>query len=119
MSILSSIITLGMVAGMGWFTIYYLIPKIESGELGAIGLGAPKAEAEAEAAPAAEGEGEETGLITDELMSELAGGGGEETPTPAEEEKTDGRISKGGGVSRGGKKSKNEYRIIQYLWERY
>ena len=33
MSLFTALINLFVVAGVGWFTIYYLIPKIESGEI--------------------------------------------------------------------------------------
>ena len=39
MSLVSSLVTLLVVAGAGWFTIKYLIPKIESGEFGIPGFG--------------------------------------------------------------------------------
>jgi hypothetical protein len=103
MGLLTSILELVFVAGAGWFTIYYLIPKIESGELGNI-LGSPIQQS------GATGSGGEEELVTGEMMDAVNGlesGTTEaETPPPPVEsaiEMKGGKRSGGGG--KGGSRS--------------
>lgn len=124
MSLLSSILNLAFVVGAGWFVIYYLVPKFESGELG--GLSYPTGQGGAEGSPLEEqvipsditdaALGDEPG--TTEGMVE------EEAATPTKKGKKKGKgewlsSDKAGKDNRKKKKSKAEMRIMEYLGDYY
>jgi|SRR5215207_4328434 len=108
MGLLSSILNLAIVVGAGWFTIYYLIPKIESGELG-LPAGQSKDVPSTVDDEPAQIEGDIAGAVT-----------GEEEPPPVEEKKKkkapyDPKKGMAGKGESKKKKSKKEFRIIEYL----
>lgn len=121
MSLLTSLLNLTVVVAAGWFTIYYIIPKIESGELGL---------------PSGTGSGtkkdEEQQIPEDIAGAATAGDEPEppppedEEPAPKEEKSTTKKQKKGKGEWLSGdktgkdnrkKKAKEEFRIIEYLVE--
>lgn len=116
MSLLTSLLNLAVVVGAGWFTIYYLIPKIESGELGLPGAGGGTKDEEEQIpediADAAD-VGDETPPPPDD---------DEPAPLPPEEKKKPPYDPKRGMAGKGESKkkkakTKKEFRIIEYLSE--
>lgn len=118
MGLLSSLLNLAIVVGAGWFTIYYLIPKLE---------GAPPPSAN-------EGSGAETEQIPQDITDAVLGdepGTTEALPDepPKEEKKkkkapydpSKGMAGKGESKKKRSKKdsekAKTEARIIEYLLE--
>lgn len=131
MSLLSSILNFAFVVGAGWFVIYYLVPKFESGELGLGGLSYPTGQGGAEGSPL-----EEQVIpsdITDAALGDEPGtteGMVEEEAAPKTEETKKGKQKKGKGEwlssDKAGKdnrkqkkKSKAEMRIMEYLGDYY
>lgn len=139
MGLLTSILELVFVAGAGWFTIYYLIPKIESGEFESI-LGSPIQQS------GATGSGGEEELVTGEMMdavnglesgtteaetptpslegeSELIMGGGEQVPQIEEKkgrkEPYDPSRGMAGKEESSKKKKKKKKSQIDFFWETY
>ncbi len=82
MGLLDSIVSLLFVAGAGWFTIYYLIPKIESGELSLPGVGGttPQTPPASDDAAISTDIGDVVGDVLDTAGDAAATGEGEKPP---------------------------------------
>lgn len=127
MGLFSSILNLTVVVAAGWFTIYYLIPKIEAGTLNIPGL--PSTDEKL----AIEGSDEEPGMVAGEIADAVTGdesGTTDAAPDPKEKatkckkgkkckepyDPLKGMAGKGESKKKKSKESaKAEYRIMEYL----
>jgi|SRR5215211_2402492 len=127
MGLLTSILNLAVVVGAGWFVIYYLIPKIESGEFE--GLGLPSSSEKG----GSEGSGGEEELVANDLADAVTGDElgttdaipDEEPAAVVEKKKKKPPYDPSKGIAGKGEskkkkaKTKAEYRIIEYIGGSY
>jgi hypothetical protein len=119
MSLLSSILNLAVVVGAGWFTIYYVIPKIESGEWNIAGISKKKEEPPvSDEPPAVENEIADAAAVEppkEEKKKRGSGGGKRGSGTKGEKKGKGEWLSSDKAGKDNRKKVKEEFRIIEYL----
>lgn len=116
MGLIDSVLGLAFVVGAGWFVIYYLVPKFESGEFN-LGTVPKQKEEESAQTPAV---ADVTQVLEDIVAeTEKAVGGGEEKKGTKKKKKEAGEwlSSDLAGKDNRKKKSEKEYRVISWYLE--